>query len=268
MPQNVTEPSMTDSEKTVGLFQDQSEAFGLYRPEYPKALYDWIASFLPDDQRGVVIDIACGTGKSTVGLTRIFLKVCGLDLELNQIRKAKELYADIQFLVSKAERSPFRDRTMDCVTVATAFYWFNMPRALEEFRRLLRPKGHLFIYRYDYPVPKNKKVLEIQRREYDTHWRYHKDPRLTLEDDSGEILKRSSLCQQISHANFPNIVKMNAAQMAGFWSSTSYGAAFARNTRDAEGYWKSLTQEFDSVLKGKSVAMDFTVRAWHGQLIA
>lgn len=157
---------------------------------------------------------------------------------------------------------------MDCVTVATAFYWFNMARALEEFRRLLRPNSHLFIYQYYYPTPKNKKILEIQRREYDEHWRYHKDPRLSHDDSAGEALKQSSLCQSVEYREFPNVINMSSSQMAGFWSSTSYGAAFAKNTRDPIAYWKSLEKEFQAILKDKTVAMDFTIHAWHGQLIA
>ena len=259
---------MKDSVKTAPLFRDQSDAFGTYRPEYPKELYDWIASLIPEDQRGTVADIACGTGKSTGNLTVLFQKVYGLDVELSQVRKATELYTKIKFLVSRAEWCPFKDKTIDCITVATAFYWFHMAKTLEEFRRLLRPRGHLFIYKYKYPVPENEKILEIQRREYDEHWSYHKDPRLSLDDDSGEILKRSSLCQKVTFQRFPNVVSMTASQMAGFWSSTSYGAAFARNTSDPDAYWKSLEKEFQGILADGTVNMNFTIYAWHGQLIA
>jgi ubiquinone/menaquinone biosynthesis C-methylase UbiE len=259
---------MVDSVDTTSLFRDQSEAFGMYRPEYPKALYDWIVSLIPEDHRGTVVDIACGTGKSTVGLTRIFRSTFGLDLELNQAHKASELYPKIQFLVSRAEVCPFKHDTLDCVTVATAFYWFDMAKSLEEFRRLLKSNGHLVIYMYKYPIPDNKKILEMQRAEYDEHWRYHKDPRLSLDNNAGEILNRSSMFRQITFGKFPNIVSMNAAQMAGFWSTTSYGAAFARNLRDPNSYWESLEKRFQEVLKGRSLNMDFTIYAWHGQLLA
>jgi ubiquinone/menaquinone biosynthesis C-methylase UbiE len=259
---------MVDSANTTSLFRDQAEAFGMYRPEYPKELYGWLTSLIPEAQRGIVVDIACGTGKSTVGLTRMFRKTFGLDLELNQALKASELYPKLQFLVSRAEVCPFKHRVLDCVTVATAFYWFDMAKSLEEFRRLLKPNGHLVIYMYKYPIPGNQKILEIQRREYDEHWRYHKDPRMSFDDDAGEILNRSSMFRRITFGKFPNIVAMNAAQMAGFWSSTSYGAAFARNLRDPKGYWVSLEKQFQDVLKGKSVDMDFTIHAWHGQLLA
>ncbi len=259
---------MTDNGKTKRLFRDQSTAFGLYRPQYPEALYHWLASFIPEEQRESVVDTACGTGKSTVGLTRIFKNVYGIDLEQTQVSRAKDQFPDIQFLVSKAEQSPIRAGTVDCVTVATAFYWFHMGQALEEFRKMLRSQGHICIYLYYYPVPDSEQILEIQRREYEIHWRIHKDPRLALDDDIGSILKQSQLCHQVSYRKFPNILPMNAAQLAGFWSSTSYGAAYAKSTFDPKGYWEALEREFDNILKGKPVEMDFAVHAWHGQLIA
>jgi ubiquinone/menaquinone biosynthesis C-methylase UbiE len=254
--------------KSPHLFRDQSQAFRQFRPEYPQSLYDWMRSIIPNDQRDSVVDIACGVGKSTGNLKQIFRNVYGLDLEENQIRQAKQLYPEIQFLVSTAEQGAFRKGTMDCITVATAFYWFNMAKALEEFRRLLKPQGHLFVYQYYYPVPQKPKILEIQRREYDTNWKYCRDPRLSFDRGFGDLLMRSCLCQRITYQQFPNLVQMNAAQIAGFWSSSSYGAAFAKNKTNPQGYWKALEQEFDAILKGSTVIMDFTVHAWHGQLIA
>jgi len=259
---------MTEQANTIPPFKELSEAFGTYRPEYPKPVYDWIAHQLSKEQRGIAVDVACGTGKSTSGLTAVFQETFGLDLELNQVRKATELYPNIQFLVSRAEICPFKDHTVDVVTVATAFYWFHMAKSLEEFRRLLKPNGHLFVYKYKYPVPDNDRILAIQRREYDEHWHLHKDPRLSLDNDSGEILKKSCMFRHISYRQFPNAIPMNAAQMAGFWSSTSYAAAFARNLREPAKYWKALEKEFEAILKGKTVNMDFTIYAWHGQLIA
>jgi SAM-dependent methyltransferase len=259
---------MTDKETTSRLFRDQSKAFVLYRPRYPEALYDWLASLIPEGQRGSVVDIACGTGKSTVGLTGIFKHVYGLDLEQTQIFRAKSQFPDIQFLVSGAEQSPIRSGTMDCVTVATAFYWFHMAQALEEFRNMLSSRGHICIYLYYYPVPGNERILEIQRREYDTRWKIHKDPRLSMDEGIGDVLKHSRLFGKVSFDEFPNVVPMNAAQLAGFWSSTSYGALYAKSTFDPKGYWEGLEKEFDGILKGEAVEMDFTVHAWHGQLIA
>jgi SAM-dependent methyltransferase len=44
-----------------------------------------------------------------------------------------------------AESLPLDDASVDAVTVAQAFHWFDPPKALAEIRRVLRPGGHLFL---------------------------------------------------------------------------------------------------------------------------
>jgi SAM-dependent methyltransferase len=44
-----------------------------------------------------------------------------------------------------AEALPLPEASVDAVTVAQAFHWFDPPRALAEMRRVLRPGGHLFL---------------------------------------------------------------------------------------------------------------------------
>ncbi len=44
-----------------------------------------------------------------------------------------------------AEAIPLPDASVDAVTVADAFHWFDQPRALAEIRRVLRPGGGLAV---------------------------------------------------------------------------------------------------------------------------
>src|SRR5204863_4155198 len=48
-------------------------------------------------------------------------------------------------VASVAETLPLRDASVDAITVAQAFHWFDAPRALAEIARVLRPGGALVL---------------------------------------------------------------------------------------------------------------------------
>jgi SAM-dependent methyltransferase len=51
----------------------------------------------------------------------------------------------VEVLDGTAEALPLPDESVDAVTVAQAFHWFDPPVALAEIRRVLRAGGHLFL---------------------------------------------------------------------------------------------------------------------------
>jgi SAM-dependent methyltransferase len=52
---------------------------------------------------------------------------------------------DVEVHDGTAEALPLADGSVDAVTVAQAFHWFDAPVALSEMHRVLRPGGHLFL---------------------------------------------------------------------------------------------------------------------------
>ncbi len=117
---------------------------GLYaqaRPHYPDALFDWIAQTAP--ARTCAWDAACGNGQASVALARHFDRVVATDPSAQQIAQAQP-DPRIDYRVEPAERSSLADGWADAVTVAQALHWFDLPRFIEEVRRVARP-GALFV---------------------------------------------------------------------------------------------------------------------------
>jgi len=113
------------------------------RPDYPPAVPGALAAELGLAAGARVLDVGAGTGK----LSRA-LQAAGLDvLALEPQATLREILAGHlgagHVLEGTAEAIPLPDASVDAVTVADAFHWFDRATALAEMARVLRPGGGL-----------------------------------------------------------------------------------------------------------------------------
>lgn len=106
------------------------------RPGYPTAALK--ALDLAPGLR--ILDLAAGTGKLTRPLVESGVKVIAVE-PVAEMRAA--LPPAVRALDGTAERIPLDDSSVDLVTVAQAFHWFDGDAALAEIHRVLRPGGRL-----------------------------------------------------------------------------------------------------------------------------
>jgi ubiquinone/menaquinone biosynthesis C-methylase UbiE len=125
------------------LFGPQAANYTKYREPYPKELFDLLIEQMPEGSNNI-LDIACGTGKSTEPLAETNLNDPQMIEEAQKQAQLKNLRIDYQ--VSDAEHLPFPDSYFDVVTVGTAFHFFVNDTAMSEIKRVLKPKGLLFVY--------------------------------------------------------------------------------------------------------------------------
>jgi SAM-dependent methyltransferase len=113
------------------------------RPSYPPELVAWLVEHLRIAPGARVVDLAAGTGK----LTRL-LAPAGADLiAAEPVAGMRDIFrASVPggpVLASTAEQLAFRDASLDAVTVAQAFHWFDHDRAIAELARVVRPGGRV-----------------------------------------------------------------------------------------------------------------------------
>lgn len=115
------------------------------RPEYPQALFDWIASVVPS--RELCWEAGCGSGQASRDLARVFERVHATDPSSAQIANAHGP-ANVGFAVEPGEACSLPDSCADAVCVAQALHWFDLPRFFAECERVLKPGGMLFAWGY------------------------------------------------------------------------------------------------------------------------
>lgn len=96
------------------------------------------------------IDMGTGTGQFAVYLARLGFRVTGIDISEKMIQKAREhaelFNLEIDFQQQDAENLLFEDSTFDVVVSRNLLWTLPDPeKALEEWRRVLKPAGALVV---------------------------------------------------------------------------------------------------------------------------
>ncbi|MFC4158512.1 class I SAM-dependent methyltransferase [Chitinimonas lacunae] len=131
-------------------FQDHFSAhageYARYRPDYPPALFDWLAAQAPSRQ--LAWECACGSGQATLALAQHFEHLIATEPSAEQLAAAPR-HPRIDYRCEPAERSSLADASVDLIAVAQALHWFDMPAFFAEASRVLRPGGVLAAWCYE-----------------------------------------------------------------------------------------------------------------------
>ncbi len=147
---------------------------------------------------------------------------------------------------------------MDLVTVATAFYWMDMPRALSEFSRILKPGGILSIYRYGFPHL-DSSGGDVVMRHMNENWDFYRDPVLKLSDPSYAIVQSSDHFIDSGFEVFENRIAMDVEDYVGFLSSTSYVSKYLETIEAPSSYTDRLTREILDMNRSRVVEANFDI---------
>jgi SAM-dependent methyltransferase len=91
------------------------------------------------------LDVACGTGLSTVALAEFAERVVGLDLSPEMMRAAPA-HPGVDYALGRAEALPFGVSCFDAVTCCSGVHWFDQERFFAELHRVMRPSAWIGLY--------------------------------------------------------------------------------------------------------------------------
>ena len=226
------------------LFSDRVRDYVLYRPGYPAELIDYLIEACDLDANDTIADIGSGTGIFSRLLLDRHLAVCAIEPNPEMRRASENLlssHASIQFFAGTAEATMLASNSIDVVTVAQAFHWFDEDAALAEFKRILKPRGQLVLIwnRRDLSDP-FQQAYEKMLLEMAPH--YNAVNHMSIKDEQLEALFDSDSYQ---HTTFQYLQSFNCEQFLGRMQSSSYSPVKAsRELSELRRAAVSLFEEF------------------------
>ncbi|HZX69279.1 MAG TPA: class I SAM-dependent methyltransferase [Rhodanobacter sp.] len=125
-------------------FSDRVDDYVRYRPDYPPALLDWLQRELGVDASWRVADVGAGTGISSKMFLDAGYRVIAVEPNAPMRAAAEHWlqgYEGFAAVDGHADATGLPAASVDLVTVAQAFHWFDQEATRREFARILRPDG-------------------------------------------------------------------------------------------------------------------------------
>ncbi|HEX2013206.1 MAG TPA: class I SAM-dependent methyltransferase [Roseateles sp.] len=135
---------------TGRIFGPKVRDYAASRPDYAAALFDALAECLPPQP--MIADIGAGTGLLSAGLLERGWTVHAIEPS-DEMRAAADAWLGdkpgYRSSAGRAEALPLADASVDLLTAAQAFHWFEVEAARAEALRVLRPGAAVALIRND-----------------------------------------------------------------------------------------------------------------------
>jgi len=124
-------------------FGSSADAYERGRPSYPDDAIAYLAAERGLGPAARILDLAAGTGKLTRLLVEGGAEVVAVEPVAAMRAALERALPEVSVLEGTAESIPLAAGSVDAVTVAQAFHWFDADAAIVEIHRVLRPGGGL-----------------------------------------------------------------------------------------------------------------------------
>ena len=134
--------------KNEDRFTSKADIYKKYRPTYPTELIDYLYAQAGFSKESIVADIGSGTGIFSRLLlergNRVYCVEPNGDMR-QTAEKDLSSFENFYTVGAPAENTGLLERSVDFVTAAQAFHWFDRQRFKSECRRILKDCGKVLL---------------------------------------------------------------------------------------------------------------------------
>lgn len=132
----------------IARFSSRVGHYTKYRPEYPAAILNYLEQSIFLSETFKIADIGAGTGNFTKLLLDKQYGVTAIEPNEDMRNVATKRFAAVpnySSLAASAENTTLPDNSIDLITCAQSFHWFDPLLAVTEFERIIKPSGHILL---------------------------------------------------------------------------------------------------------------------------
>ncbi|WP_338812816.1 class I SAM-dependent methyltransferase [Bernardetia sp. Wsw4-3y2] len=233
-------------------FSQHSKSYSIYRPSYPKEVFEIIYSYLDKKQNAW----DCGTGNGQVAdkLAQDFEKVFATDISQNQIKNAVQK-ENIVYSIEQAENSSFKSDFFDLIIVAQAIHWFDFNKFYQEVSRTLKKEGVFVVLGYGKLEVNEKIDAIINKLYYDILGKYWDKERKYIDENYQTIPFPFKEVEQKKNKKLFNELEWTLENLIGYlntWSAVKhYNNQNSSNLKNDA--IEIIYQDLENAWKGKEV---------------
>ncbi len=198
------------------LFSQSADQYRLFRPVYPEDLYEFIYRFVAENK--TAWDCATGNGQAATVLAKHFDKVIATDIREQQINNAG-FSSNLEYRKEAAEHSSLELESIDLITIAQAYHWFDFAAFAREARRVLKPQGIIAAWCYCLPRSENESVNEVIRHFYKDITAAYWDPERKYIDEKYATLPFPFF--EIANPGFTINLRWTIEELKGYFNTWS-----------------------------------------------
>lgn len=234
------------------------------RPGYPVCVIDHLQKHCHLTVESIIADIGSGTGIFTKLLLERDLTVFAVEpneaMRLEAGRQLKH-FRCYHSMDGTAEATGLETKSVDLITCAQAFHWFNTPETKTEFKRILKTGGNVALVWNNRDIEADDFAIAYE---------------LLLKQGSGdyEFINHQNLAEtdfvrffrngKYSLIKFPNQQIFDFEQLAGRAFSSSYVPA--KETEAGKAFKMHLEGIFDSYQQNGKVIFRYNTEVYLGKL--
>ena len=129
-------------------FDGMGSIYAQFRPSYPWSFIEYLKTDIGISSDRIIADVASGTGILTNQLLAEGNTVYAVEPN-DDMRKVAEIdlheYKNFISINGTAENTGLESESVDFITVAQAFHWFDRQKFKKECQRILKPNGKVIL---------------------------------------------------------------------------------------------------------------------------